>query len=102
MKYELSPDEKRKLNTGEILSHACYDANAAGLCEFIKKNQNVRCRFQESESPTGRKIYICYFYPTTFYQAYQIGSMLNRPELYQDFVAVTEWEVRFSTKTPVL
>jgi hypothetical protein len=100
MKYQLTSEEIKKINTGEIITFPCYKADDGALCEFICEKLALKARFKQSESPTGRHIFIFFFYPTTFYQGYRIGGILENPSLWKDeLTSIPQWENRFQRIT---
>lgn len=102
MKYQLTVKEKQQLETGELITHACYHAKAAALCEYVGKYNRITYRFERSESPTGRQIFICFFFPHTLRSAYRLGDMLSREELYTEELRLGDWNEKFNALTTVV
>jgi hypothetical protein len=99
MKYELTTKESQQLSSGELITHAAYDAQSAALCQYAADYNGIKFRAVLSESPTGKRIFIFLFYPDTFYKAYRLGDMLARPELYYENykeLLKNVWEERFN------
>jgi hypothetical protein len=99
MKYNKTQSETQAINEGRIITMACYKAKNCALAEHIANYNGVKYKFEQSESPTGKGIFIFYFYPDTYYKAFRIGSMAERPELYEEEVnkLVATWEKKFQS-----
>jgi hypothetical protein len=87
MKYIHTKDEEVQINKGTLLTYAAYGAKSAALCEYVCKYHGITFKAEESESPTGKKIFIFFLTPTTIYKAFRAGSMLEKPELYEEEIS---------------
>jgi hypothetical protein len=94
MKYQLTPIEEEGINAGNIITMACYNAKHAAMAELITKHLNITYKIEQSESPTGKNIYLFFLYPDTYWKAFRAGDMANVPELYQDELKhiIPTWE----------
>lgn len=102
MKYELTQSEKQKINAGEIITFAAYTPQKAALCEYVANRNDIKFKYEKSESPTGRQIFVFFLYPNTFYKAFHAGAMLERENLYkEEFEKYTSnWAEVFNLLTP--
>lgn len=98
MKYNLSAIEEKGINEGNILTIACYNPNHASIAELIVKRNKIKYKIEQSESPTGKDIFIFFMWPDTYYKAFRVGDMANCPELYKDDLVdiIPTWELAFS------